>query len=187
MMMTFKNCNVEQQECFVKEFINTKKKKTQLIVFKLQWEHITQFFALQQRMNCISTKTSLYDVTCLKLNLNFNRSICSQFLKKESFEDEVNNESAKLNQQILVLYLWQIIDMIWIIIMKFSVFKDNLIVDDMKLEKMITVLTFVVLMIKLRVRNDLSDFHKLILIAIFLIAMKVWKVEIQQYFLKLMI
>ena len=57
--------------------------------------------------------------------------------------------------------------------MKFSVLKDDLIVNDMKLEKMITVLTSVVLMIKLRVRNDLNDFHKLILIMIFLITIKV--------------
>ncbi len=105
MMMTFKNCNVEQQERFVKEFIDMKKKKTRLIAFKLQREHATQFFVLQQRMNCVSTKTSFYDVVCSKLNLNFNRSICSQFLEKESFKDEENNdESAELSQQILILY-----------------------------------------------------------------------------------
>lgn len=98
-----------------------------------------------------------------------------------------NDKNAKLSQQILIFYLWQIIDVTWIIIMKFSVLKDDLIVNDMKLEKMITVLTSVVLMIKLRVRNNLNDFHKLILIMIFLITIKVWKVEIQQYFLKLMI
>ncbi len=57
--------------------------------------------------------------------------------------------------------------------MKFSVLKDDLIVDDMRLEKTITVLTSVVLMIKLRIRNDLSDLHRLILIAISSIAMKV--------------
>jgi len=57
--------------------------------------------------------------------------------------------------------------------MKFNVLKNNLIVDDMKLEKMITVLTFIVLMIKSRVKNDLSDFHKLTLIAIFLITMRI--------------
>ncbi len=131
---------------------------------------------------------SFYDVTCLKLNLNFNHLICFQFLEKESFENEVNNdENAKLSQQILVFYFWQIIDMTWIIIMKFNVLKDDLIVNNIKLEKTITVLTSVVLMIKLRVRNDLSDFHKLTLIVILLITMRIWKVEIQQYFLKLMI
>ncbi len=57
--------------------------------------------------------------------------------------------------------------------MKFNVLKDDLIVNNIKLEKTITVLTSVVLMIKLRVRNDLSDFHKLTLIVILLITMRI--------------
>lgn len=185
MMMKSVVVNVEKQERFVEGFMNEKKEKTRQKTS--QMKNQTQiFFVLQQQMNCVFTKTLSYDDTCHKLLLGYNRSMCNGFLSKSETADDLNdNENAEENEKKLMLYSWQMSDVIWVEKLKVCVISDGLIANDMSLRKTVTSLVFIVLMIKLRARKDFKEFHRLTLIAISSTAMRVWKIEIQQYFPKL--
>ena len=131
-------------------------------------KQIENFWQLQQKLNNKFVIISVYDIVCVQFLLSF-RNFIIQFSKSQNLNENavminVNDEekSKKLKQKsddasrffVLKLFLWQIINVTWLMNMKDNLIQDDIVMNNMSLNKTIIALSLIVRTAKLRAEQD---------------------------------